>query len=545
MNRYFLLFALFFLITLCAANERQIDSTDTSLIKLELKDGSILFGTIVGEDSLTVEFKTLSNILITVPHYQIKYKIPARETEKETLRVAPAGNYADRNSSHLFLMSTGRAIPAGQTNLSIYELFFPSFAIGVTDFLSVSGGVSLIPKLTSQLIYYGAKISPVQTSIFSLSIGATWFAPLGYNDNSSLYYGVGTIGNDKLSFTVGTAGNFSRSTDKNYTIFGAEIRLSERSKLMTESWFVGKNGITAFGVRSFGENIATDFGLVTALNDDSRGFPFLPWIGFSYIFGKPPVEQHEIFDENQQPYTARLYHITASYDFIALGSVSQYRAIFERNGFTVPARSGTIFGSSSSDENASNGSGIFIQAERMLTPIFSGGITISTLGVLLGSKAVIRGYTYLPYDYYRQSGLQEEHSVVSYAIHVTAYPGLPALARKNLSFSLGAGVGLSTVESELRVSSLASSSSIQKFTAPSGLLFFGLEQRISQHVSLGMRAAYFIIPEKVVDSFSRNTGTYWDYATTPPQEKTVTITLPSHSANFSFGKIGFTVGVHL
>ena len=38
--------------------------------------------------------------------------------------------------------------------------------------------------------------------------------------------------------------------------------------------------------RFFGENLAADFSLLALVGEDTSGFPFVPWIGFAYNFGK-------------------------------------------------------------------------------------------------------------------------------------------------------------------------------------------------------------------------------------------------------------------
>jgi hypothetical protein len=39
------------------------------------------------------------------------------------------------------------------------------------------------------------------------------------------------------------------------------------------------------GIRLFGRKLAADFALMLPTNVDLEGFPFIPWIGFTYNFG--------------------------------------------------------------------------------------------------------------------------------------------------------------------------------------------------------------------------------------------------------------------
>jgi hypothetical protein len=259
----------------------QQDTIGQKPVRLTLNDGMEFIGTIVSEDSTIILFKTINNISMTVPKLQVK----ALETlsgyfegEKYMRR--------DPNDTRLFFSSTGRSLKKGQGYFSAYEIFFPSIAVGITDFIMFSGGISLIPGAESQLIYLTPKIRLLHLKNFDLSTSLQYMSSFGYGFGMS--YGIATYGTSRASITGGLGwgfvdGSFSSSP---CLILGGETQLSNSVKFITENWFPPKTdvAIISFGIRFFGENIAGDFGLMTTTKS-SGGFPFIPWLGFAYNFG--------------------------------------------------------------------------------------------------------------------------------------------------------------------------------------------------------------------------------------------------------------------
>jgi hypothetical protein len=259
----------------------QQDTIGQKPIRLTLKDGMEFIGTVVHEDSTIILFKTTHNISMTVPRIQVKVLETLSgyfEGEKYMRR--------DPNDTRLFFSSTGRSLKKGQGYFSAYEIFFPSIAVGITDFIMISGGISLIPGAESQLIYLTPKIRLLHLKNFDLSASLQYMSSFGYSFGMS--YANATYGTSRASVTGGLGwgfvdGHFSSSP---CIILGGETQLSNSIKLITENWFPPKTdvAILLFGIRFFGENIAGDFGLMTTTKS-SGGFPFVPWVGFAYNFG--------------------------------------------------------------------------------------------------------------------------------------------------------------------------------------------------------------------------------------------------------------------
>jgi len=260
------------------------DSTQAILYRIELTDGSVLMGTILSEDENSIQFRTVSELEITI----LKDRILKREVSSAKIVEGKVWR-SDPNRTRLFFAPTGRALKSGQGYFSVYEIFFPFIAVGVTDFLALAGGLSLFPGSSEQLFYLAPKITPIQLGKFDLSAGVLYIFVPNEEDNAGIFYGVGTYGSQSASLTLGMGFGFSGGdvADKPVFAVGAELRSSNSVAFITENWFIpdSEYQIVSFGLRFFGENLAADFGLIHPAGADTEGFPFFPWIGFAYNFG--------------------------------------------------------------------------------------------------------------------------------------------------------------------------------------------------------------------------------------------------------------------
>lgn len=267
-----------------SASFAQQDSTITEVHKLYLKDGSILVGNILSEDATSIRFKTLSQIEVVVPKEQLKKReiISGATVQGEFWRKDP-------NRTRMLFAPTARPLKSGQGYFSIYEIFFPFVAVGVTDFLSLAGGMSLFPGASSQLFYVAPKITPVHLDKFDLAAGVLYIFIPEDSENAGIVYSVTTYGTEQASLTAGLGWGFSGSdfSNKPVLVIGGDLRLSGKTKLITENWLIPNSDVSliSLGIRFFGENLAADFGLVFPAGADIEGFPFLPWVGFAYNFG--------------------------------------------------------------------------------------------------------------------------------------------------------------------------------------------------------------------------------------------------------------------
>jgi hypothetical protein len=266
----------------------QTDST-AQLYKLLMVDGSELVGTVVSSAPDTVVFRTGSGMTMTIPRTSIKELRPASGEYV-------GGEYRryDPNASRLLIGPTGRPLKKGQGYFAAYEIFFTYFGFGITDNISLGGGITLLPGAEGQLFYIAPKvgISTVSENI-SLSLGGIYMNTTA-DDVGGLgaIFAMGTFGPPTASFTAGLGygyaeGEFSGSP---LLVFGGEVQLSGSVKLLSENYVpVGADAvILSFGIRFFGERLSADLGFFYPMSGGEgidEGFPLIPWLGFAYNFG--------------------------------------------------------------------------------------------------------------------------------------------------------------------------------------------------------------------------------------------------------------------
>jgi hypothetical protein len=253
--------------------------------RVMLRDGSVLNATLLRAQADTLFVQTLGGIQATIPDAEID---KVEEVTGEI--VAGEIHRQDPNGTRLLLAPTGRGLNSGQGYFADYFLFFPTLAVGLTDNLALSGGVSILPGAESQLAYFGPKLSFPISSQAALSTGLSYLVIPEDVEDAGLGYAVGTFGSTRNSLTLGLGIPFTaeESAEPVYLV-GGEVQVSNSAKLLTENWLL-TSGEDLFlfsgGVRFFGEKLAVDLALVGSSESFDQGFPFVPWVDFSVFFGK-------------------------------------------------------------------------------------------------------------------------------------------------------------------------------------------------------------------------------------------------------------------
>ncbi|MCG6912593.1 hypothetical protein LJE86_01615 [bacterium BMS3Abin03] len=261
----------------CSFSFGQADSS--SVTKLTLTDESEISGYVIEETDSLVLFRTISGSRMEIN--------PATIEERKILKGEFVDNHFvryDPNRTRLFFAPTARTIPVGKGYFSSYEIIFPMLAVGITDFITVSGGMSLIPGADQQMVYLGPKVRFYENENFSLGGGLIY---AHFNENSfGIAYGLTTIGSQMEAVTIGIGWGHENwePSDKPFILLGGEVQVSNSFKFITENWILPETVIVSAGIRFFGDNLAADFAFLRPLDEEMDGFPFIPWIGFVYNF---------------------------------------------------------------------------------------------------------------------------------------------------------------------------------------------------------------------------------------------------------------------
>ncbi|MCX7908715.1 MAG: hypothetical protein N2560_04270 [Ignavibacteria bacterium] len=275
------------------ANESNLRiESDTSLqistsqfYKFVLVDDSEIIGRLDSTKNDIHYVSTQTGIVIPIPKDKIKkiVKLRGEFIEGKFWRYDP-------NRTRLLFAPNGRALEGGEGYFSVYQIFFPMVTYGVTNFLALSGGVSLFPGLEKQLVYGNIKVVPYQAEKFSIAVGG--FITTGFEEfTGGILYSCATYGTNNNSITVGVGLPYEEwKTGKSPIILlGGDVRISNSLKFITENWIVTssyKEFVFSAGIRWFEERLSADFGFVSTLEliKSSSGLPAIPWIGFAYNF---------------------------------------------------------------------------------------------------------------------------------------------------------------------------------------------------------------------------------------------------------------------
>jgi len=261
------------------------DSSHMQILKL--KDGTTLHGRIIEIGKSNIQFKTDIGKL-TIPITKII------EIKEIPLSLIKKGAYwfPNPNETRLFFAPTGRCLKRGEGYFADYYIFFPMVAIGVTDNITLAGGLSLFPFdnfIENNLFYFTPKVGFSAGDNFALSLGAMIVKLPTFEDDDlptvGILYGVGTLGSSNSSITIGLGYGFAdwELADKPMFMLGGQHRVSRRISLVTENWmFPGiDNVLISYGFRFFGETLSVDLGFITSTGGI---FPGIPYIDFVFKF---------------------------------------------------------------------------------------------------------------------------------------------------------------------------------------------------------------------------------------------------------------------
>ncbi|MCP4633900.1 MAG: hypothetical protein GY855_13320 [candidate division Zixibacteria bacterium] len=263
---------------------------------LTLEDGSKLVGQIT--DIIHNEVKFQSDLGIS--SIAISKIASIKEVDEESFR---DGKYwfPNPNQTRLYFSGTARMLKAGEGYLSDVYILFPGFAFGLTDNISIGGGMSIFPglSLSEQLYYFTPKIGLNTNSNIELAVSGlilripNYVEDFGFTeaDEDSYIIGlvniIGTIGSADKSLTAGLGYGFADGelADKPAITIGGEYRFARRLSFVSENWILPGIDvpIVSYGIRFFGESLTVDLAFANILDDDAI-FPGIPYLDFVWNF---------------------------------------------------------------------------------------------------------------------------------------------------------------------------------------------------------------------------------------------------------------------
>jgi hypothetical protein len=299
-------------IALLGGGPSTADDVGHQLVAVALRDGSRLVGTVVSEDEATVTLRTNSGLELKLARAEIESRGPVPEAAGTGGPDSTKPEISDPNDTRLMFAPSGRPLRKGDGYFSDHYVIFPGFAYGVTDNVSVSGGVSIVPGLglDEQALYVSSSLGWRLSKKAALSLGGFYATATEPSEAGAMLFGVGSFGSSNRSLSLGlglaatreqeyyydTAGNYLRSEhrwvfrDAPVLMVGGTLGVAKRISLVTESWlFLGEDFALSeqpfgVGLRFFGDRLSVDVGVVLVAEILDEGFP-IPWLSFAYHFG--------------------------------------------------------------------------------------------------------------------------------------------------------------------------------------------------------------------------------------------------------------------
>jgi hypothetical protein len=259
-------------------------TADSQLVAITLKDGSTLIGRVLEVTPTVVRFRSAVG----------ESSIPREAIV--SVRVSAAGSShggeywpEDPSRTRLFFAPTGRMLRQGEGYFSDAYVFFPSFQGGLSDRVTIGGGMSLIPGLgiDEQVFYVTPKVGLMSGPNVNVAVGALVAGVGTISDEGpfGIGYGVATFGGEDANVTAGAGFGFARSsTSQALLMLGGSTRVSRNIAFVSENYLYTGNASSVLlsgGIRFLGEKLAVDLAGFTSGAGD---IPVIPYLAFIYRF---------------------------------------------------------------------------------------------------------------------------------------------------------------------------------------------------------------------------------------------------------------------
>lgn len=258
----------------------QIKKQDTQQVMIELRDSSVIRGTLVSKrsDTLVIETTILGTIFV------MKKDIKTMEIiEKETPSDVKK-RFENGHAIHNFVSATGIGLRKGEGYYNNTYLFINVGAYGFTNHFSLG-----LTVLTNDGIVVTPKLSFRVANNFSLGICGA--AGLFIGGPLLGGYGVATIGNRDHNLSIGVGSGISGEYKLDSPFFfsiNGQIRLARKVSLITENYILQGYLLGVTGFRFMNAKAAFNLGVIYPNVFDSGSVSGsiapIPFLGFGIPF---------------------------------------------------------------------------------------------------------------------------------------------------------------------------------------------------------------------------------------------------------------------
>ncbi|NOR34493.1 MAG: hypothetical protein GQ579_07425 [Bacteroidales bacterium] len=275
------------MVSYCAAQ----DQTDTLGYYIQTTDGNTYRGRILAQDSTSVLF----DLERFGEHRFLKAEIKKLQPLEKEKMIDDEYWMDNPQATRYFFSPNAYGLKKGEGYYQNVWVMVNSFAVGVTDYFSIGGGV--VPLFlfagAPTPVWITPKFSvPVAKEKFNLGGGALMGTILGEEDTGfGILYGISTLGSKDKNVSLGlgygyAGGDWAKAPMINLNTM---IRFGPKGYFISENYFIQTEGTTALilslGGRHIIQNAGLDYGLVIPFISELDSFIAFPWLGITIPFG--------------------------------------------------------------------------------------------------------------------------------------------------------------------------------------------------------------------------------------------------------------------
>ena len=272
------------------ATAQERDST--VFFQVTTTDGNSYIGKVINEDDERIRLLTERVGEVTLRKSDILSITPISITKMKN------GSYWFENpqSTRYLWSPNGYGLKRGEGYYQNVWVLFNQFSIGVSDYITVGGGVVPLFLFAAGLTpaWFNVKGSfPVKKDKFNIGLGGLFGAILGEDEAGfGIVYGLTTFGGEDKNLSIGLGYGYASGDWANsptVTISGL-VRTGQRFYLLTENYYIGtaEDNLVLFsmGGRQIINRSGLDFGLFIPAGKGVDSFVAIPWLGLTIPFGQ-------------------------------------------------------------------------------------------------------------------------------------------------------------------------------------------------------------------------------------------------------------------
>jgi len=260
-TKIFILSILCLLISTINLDAQREKNRPGDYLQVEMADGSVYKGDFVSESDTQLVLDVLG-----VGETKIERRF-IKKIEKMDERFRSNGDgftYENPLYSQYYVSQSALSLRKGEAYYQNIELFVNTFAYGITDNFTLSGGFETISIFVGE--FPGLYISPKYTfgnteSILNFGIGAN-LATYQFDEIFGSTYGMMTIGNTNDNLTLGVGFGFFGDNFEETPVFNVSgmTRFGQKIGMVADIFYASEETIGAITLRYMNKSFAFDLG---------------------------------------------------------------------------------------------------------------------------------------------------------------------------------------------------------------------------------------------------------------------------------------------